>query len=564
MVAAGHYLAAAAGLEILRRGGNAIDAGVAMGFCCPILEPHQNGLGGESPILIHHARSGRVVAVNGQGVAPQAATIDWFRQQQIDSIPGDGLLPATVPSTVDNYVTALAQFGTLSLEEVVGPALELASNGFPLYHSLLARIRQCADCFRDQWPSTGELYLRGGQVPQWGDSQTNPGIAAVLQQMIAAERSSATRGRVAGLDAARDLFYTGWPAEQMAEFARDTRVQDATGRTHSGLLAYDDLSAYRAKVENTVSVEYHGLQVHKCSSWSQGPVFCQQLRLLNGFDLESMGHNQPDYVHTWIECAKLAFADRECHYGDPEFSSVPLQRLLSPQYAAERRVLVDPLRASLELRPGDLPARSLETRAIDPGRHGGDTTGAVAVDADGNMIAITPSGGWIHSSPVIPALGFPLGTRGQMFSLDADHPNALQPGKRPRTTLSPSLVMRSGRPWMVFQTPGGDQQDQWTLQFFLNLVHFQMGVQQALDAPLFHSEHFPASFYPHNQSPGRVVIEERIPAPIRAALADRGHDVHTCGAWELGRVMGIRFDEQRGLVYGGASARGETAYAQGW
>jgi gamma-glutamyltranspeptidase/glutathione hydrolase len=564
VVSAGHYLAAAAGMEIMRAGGNAIDAGVAMGFCLAVLEPHLNGIGGESPILIHHAKSGRTVAVSGQGVAPQAATINWFRSQDISLIPGDGLLPATVPSQVSNWMTTLAEFGTLSLSAVLSPAIELAREGFAMYHGLRRCIEANQERYREEWPGSAAVYLPEGRVPEWGDRFRNPRWADTFEALVRAEKDAAGRGRAAGLDAARDVFYRGFIAEEIAAFCRDNRFRDATGRQHSGLLAYEDLAEFHARVEDPVTVNYRGLDVYKCGPWTQGPVFLQQLTLLEGCDLAGMGHNTPDYIHTWIECAKLAFADREFYYGDPLCVEVPLDCLLSKEYAAERRKLVDPERASMQLRPGDVAPRPLKLILGDERSYSGDTTHLDAIDAEGNMIAATPSGGWIPSSPVIPSLGFPLGTRGQMFSLDPAHPNALQAGKRPRTTLTPSLAMRNGRPWMVFGTPGGDQQDQWTLQFFLNLVDFGMSIQEALDQPTFHTQHFPSSFYPRAQFPGRVVAESRIPAEVLNELRRRGHEVVETGPWSNGRVLGIRIDPERGLIFGGASPRVETGYAIGW
>jgi gamma-glutamyltranspeptidase / glutathione hydrolase len=564
VVTAGHYLAAAAGMEILRSGGNAIDAGVAMGFCLAVLEPQNNGIGGESPILIHHARTGRTVAINGQGTAPKAATIGWFREHGISLIPGDGLLAATVPSQVSNWITALEEFGTLPLEPVLAPAIDLAREGFAMYHGLRRCVEANARRYREEWPGSAGVYLPEARVPAWGDRLRNPAWAETFEALVRAEKEAAGRGRAAGLEAARSVFYTGAIAERIAGFCRDNRFRDATGEPHAGLLAYEDLADFRSRVEDPVTVNYRGLDVYKCGPWCQGPVFLQQLTLLEGYDLAAMGHNSPDYVHTGIECAKLAFADREFYYGDPEFASVPMERLLSKQYAAERRRLVDRERASLQLRPGDAGPRPMALILGDERSYNADTTHLDAIDAEGNMMAATPSGGWIPSSPVIPELGFPLGTRAQMFSLERDHPNALQPGKRPRTTLTPSLVMKDGRPWMVFGTPGGDQQDQWTLQFFLNVVDFGMSVQEALDAPTFHSQHFPSSFYPRAQYPGRVVVEGRIPEAVRQELERRGHEVVVVGDWANGRVLGIRTDPARGLIFGGASPRLETGYAIGW
>ncbi|MCC2668586.1 MAG: gamma-glutamyltransferase family protein [Armatimonadetes bacterium] len=564
VVTAGHYLAAAAGMEILRAGGNAIDAGVAMGFCLAVLEPQSNGIGGESPMLIHHARTGRTVSINGQGTAPAAATLERFQKLGISLIPGDGLLAATVPSQVSNWIAALAEFGTMSLGEVLAPALDLARSGFAMTHGLRRCIVANQQRYREEWPGSATLYLPGGEAPQWGDRFCNPQWADTFDGLVRAEREAAGKGRAAGLEAARDVFYRGPIAERIAEFSRDERFTDASGRAHSGLLTYEDLGGYRTGIEAPTSVGYRGLEVHKCGPWSQGPVFLQQLTLLEGYDLAALGHNSPDFIHTSVECAKLAFADREYYYGDPAFVDVPMARLLSPEYTAERRALIDPERASLALRPGDVGPRPLKLILGDERSYDHDTTHLDAIDAEGNMMAATPSGGWIQSSPVIPGLGFPLGTRAQMFSLDPGHPNVVQPGKRPRTTLTPSLVTKDGRPWMVFGTPGGDQQDQWTLQFFLNVVDFGMSVQEALDAPTFHSQHFPSSFYPRAQHPGLVVVEGRIREPTREALRQRGHRVEATGDWANGRVLAIRTDPARGLIFGGASPRLETGYAIGW
>ncbi len=564
VVTAGHYLAATAGMQTLRAGGNAFDAAVCMGFCLAVLEPHLNGIAGESPMLLHHASSGRTLAVSGQGTAPAAATIEWFREQGISLIPGDGLLPATVPSQVDNWLTVLAGFGTLPLEAVLRPAVELARDGFPMYHGLRRCIVANEQRYRDEWPGSAAVYLPNGRIPEWGDCFRNPEWADTFELLIQAERDAAGRGRAAGLEAARAVFYQGPIAEKIAAFCRDHRFRDATGRAHGGLLSYDDLADFSALLEDPVTVNYRGLDVYKCGPWCQGPVFLQQLTLLEGYNLAEMGHNSPDFIHTWIECAKLAFADREFYYGDPAFAEVPMDRLLSKEYAAERRTLVDPQQASLLLRPGNAGPRPMKLILGDERSYAGDTTHLDAIDAEGNMIAATPSGGWIPSSPVIPGLGFPLGTRGQMFSLDPTHPNHLQPGKRPRTTLTPSLAMHEGKPWMVFGTPGGDQQDQWTVQFLLNVVDFGMGLQEALDAPTVHTQHFPSSFYPRAQHPGLVVVEGRISEDVRAELARRGHEVQVAGDWSHGRVLAIRYDAERGLIYGGASPRNETGYAVGW
>jgi len=582
VVTSGHYLATAAGLRIMEQGGNAIDAAAAMCFCLNLLEPHMNGIGGEVPTLIYSAKEKRVFAISGMGWSPKAFTIEWCRREGIDLIPGDGYLPACVPAVVDTWAVALARFGTMSFSQVLQPAIELAEGGFPVYEGLHENLAANLHKFTKLYPTTGEIYCPNGRAPEIGEIFRNPDWAGVLKIMCRAEADAKHKGRIAGIEAARDAFYKGEIAERIIDFITGNPVEDASGTAHAGLLSYEDMAGWRAAVEEPVSLNYRGLDVHKCSSWTQGPVFLQQLALLEGFDLKAMGHNSADYLHTLIECAKLAFADREAYYGDPLFDEVPFDVLLSKEYAAERRNLIG-AKASYELRPGDVGrsvpdyvtfdvaednrrALNLLKRQIsDPGSgHGGDTTHLDAIDREGNMVAATPSGGWIGSSPVIKGLGFPLGTRGQMFYLNPKRPNALEPHKRPRATLTPTLVTRDGEPFMAFGTPGGDNQDQWTLQFFLNYVDFGMNVQEALDAPTVHSAHFPSSFYPRTAHPGRLVAENRIPDEVIAELRRRGHEVVLTDGWSNGRVMGIRYDGTRGVIMGGVSPRGKIGYALGW
>ena len=583
VVTSGHYLATAAGFRMMEQGGNAIDAAAAMCFCLNLLEPQSNGLAGEVPTLIYSARERKVYELSGMGWSAQAFTIDWCREHGIDLIPGDGYLPACVPAAVGTWAAALARFGTLSFGEVLQPAIDLAENGYPVYDSLYNSLASNVDKFTEQYPSTGEVYLPGGKAPEVGELHRNPEWAATLRVLCRAERAAAGSGRVAGIEAARDAFYKGEIVERILDFS-STPVEDASGSAHAGLLSFEDFADWEAEFNEPVSVNYHGLDVHKCSSWTQGPVFLQQLTLLEGFDLAAMGHNSADYLHTLVECAKLAFADREAHYGDPKFDDVPFERLLSKAYAEERRALVAE-RASLDMRPGDVgsgfPAyatvdvaednrRALqveprEVRDLGLGHaHVGDTTHLDAVDHEGNMVAATPSGGWLGTSPVIRGLGFPLGTRGQMFYLNPARPNALAPHKRPRATLTPSLVTRNGEPHMVFGTPGGDGQDQWTLQFFLNHVHFGMNLQEALDAPTVHSVHFPSSFYPRESYPGRLVAEGRISGDVLAELERRGHEVEVTGDWVNGKSMGIRFGEPGGVISGAVSPKGIIGHALGW
>lgn len=593
VVTSGHYLASAAGFRIMEQGGNAIDAAAAMCFALNLLEPQNNSTGGEAPTLVYSAKEGKAYAISGMGWSPAAFTIDWCRQNQIDLIPGDGLLPACVPSVVDTWAVALARFGTLSFSQVLQPTIELAENGFPIYEGLHNYLVRAQTRFAEYYPTTFALYYPKGTAPEVGEVWRNVDYARILRQIGEAETAARSKGRTAGIEAARDAFYLGETAHRIADFAASTSVMDASGQPHKGLLTYADISDWHAGVETPPTVNYRGLDVYKCPPWTQGPVFLQQLTLLEGFDLPALGHNSADYLHTCIECTKLAFADREAYYGDPLFDDVPMDLLLSKGYAAERRKLIGRT-ASAELRPGDagrgVPAyatldvladnrRGLQAHHASTGlqapldgmpddlrgrAHLGDTTHLDAIDRQGNMVASTPSGGWIGSSPVVPGLGFPLGTRGQMFYLNAGRPNALFPHKRPRATLTPTLVTRHGEPFLAFGTPGGDAQDQWTLQFFLNYVDFGMNIQEALDAPAVDSLHFPSSFYPRNAEPAVVEAENRIAPEVIRELERRGHHVTVVDGWTMGKCMGIRFDRERGVIQAGASPKGNIGYAIGW
>ena len=565
VVTSGHYLASAAGFRILAQGGNAIDAAAATCLVLTLVEPQNAGLGGEAPTLIYSARDRKVYSVCGMGWSPQALTIDWCRQNGIGMIPGDGYLPACVPATTDTWCLTLARFGTMTFAQISAPAIELAENGFPIYQGLRKTIASYEQLFTLKYPSTGKIYLPSGALLR------NPDYANVLRQMSAAE-SACRKGRVAGIEAARDVFYKGSVADKILDFISRFPIQDATGQAHTGLLSYQDLTEWHASLEEPVSIDFRGLQVFKCSAWTQGPVFLQQLRLLDGYDLAGLGHNSTEYLHTFIECAKLAFADREAYYGDPLFDDVPFERLFSPDYARARRALVG-AQASPDFRPGDIgrgiPEYAtrpvLEDNDIHPiGSHTGDTTHLDTLDAAGNLVACTVSGGWFQSSPVIEGLGFPLGTRAQMFYLDPDRPNALTPHKRPRTTLTPTLVTRNGQPFLAFGTQGGDAQDQWTLQFFLNFWVFGMDLQASLDAPTVHSEHFPSSFYPRNADPLRISVERRISPRVRRQLAERGHLLRIPGDWAHGRVLAVCFDRENAILQAAASPRQSIAYAIGW
>ncbi|MBI3325562.1 MAG: gamma-glutamyltransferase family protein, partial [Nitrospinae bacterium] len=569
MVATEHYLSALTGMQILQQGGNAVDAAVAAIFAEGVLNPHMHTLGGEVPMLIYRADSQQVWAINGNTAAPQRATLEWFAGQHLSLIPGEGLLAAGVPAALDALITALARFGTMTLAEVLQPALTLASQGFPMHPGLRGpsdylawSIWHNVQKFLADWPTSAELYLPGGRLPEVGEIFRNGDLARTFERLLHAERAAASQERAAGLNAARHLFYRGEIARQIVTFVQ----------RHGGLLELEDLAAFETKVERPVSLTYRGYGVNKCGPWSQGPVFLQQLRLLEGYDLRTLGHNTAAYIHLITEVAKLAFADREAYYGDPDFVHVPMQELLSQEYATTRRTLIDHDRASFELRPGDPLHRQALRSGQNPlvGREWQRGTVHVAVvDRARNLVAATPSGAWISGSPVVEGLGFPLGTRIQVFYLDRNHPNALAPRKRPRTTLTPSLVLRDGKPYMAFGTMGLDQQDQWSLQCFLNVVEFGMPLQEAIEAPKFSSQHFPSSIYPHAANPGLLRVEGRIPYEVRRALQAKGHLIATQPDWIEGYLVGVQVDADRGVVYGGADPRGELttllpAYAIGW
>jgi gamma-glutamyltranspeptidase / glutathione hydrolase len=560
VVASTHWLATATGMAILERGGNAFDAAVAAGFALQVVEPHLNGPGGDLPIILYSARTDAIQVICGQGVAPQAATIAAYRELGLDLVPGNGLLAAVVPGAFDAWLRLLRDYGTLRLRDVLAPAIAFARRGYPVVPTISATIERVRDLFLSEWPSSAAIYLPGGDVPAPGSLFRNPALADTYERLLG-EAESAGGERAAQIEAAQRAWYRGFVAEAIDRFCRSTEVLDVTGRRHRGLLTADDLARWQATVEPPLTYDYHGYTLCKPGPWSQAPVALQQLALLKGFDLADMTATDPAFVHTVVECAKLAFADREAFYGDPDFVDLPMAMLLSDAYNDERRSLIGDA-ASIDLRPGRIEGYGGEVplyarRAVDdvalagarggigeptaPGDYPalsgrGDTCHVDVIDRHGNMVAATPSGGWLQSSPVIPELGFCLGTRAQMFWLDESHPAGLAPGKRPRTTLSPSLALRGGEPYMAFGTPGGDQQDQWALHVFLRHVHFGMNLQEAIDAPGFHTEHAPSSFYPREARPGHVALEGRFPQATLDALRRRGHDVEVCDDWSLGRV----------------------------
>jgi len=619
MVASTHWLASAAGMAALEHGGNAFDAAVATGLVLQVVEPHLNGPGGEVPVIAHHAGRGETFVLCGQGTAPAAATLEAFAGLGLDLVPGSGLLAACVPGSFGAWMLMLREFGTLRLRDVIGYAIGYAASGYPLMPAISWGIASVADLFRDHWPSSAEVYLPGGHVPAPGSRFANPALAATYQRILD-EAEAASQDRDEQIEAARRAYYEGFVAEAIAAYLASAEVMDVTGRTHRGLLSYADLAGWHPRLEEPLTYEFGGLTVCKTKPWGQGPVFPQQLALLDGFDLTAMGPGTADFIHTVTECGKLAFADREAWYGDPDFADVPVKALLSAGYADERRRLVGP-EASAQLRPGSpdgrtprladfvtaaftgtgddgsvSPVMDVEppARLLDPGtgeptmrtsspggarggrpprsqqrpsgpaassHRAGDTCHLDVADRFGNMVSATPSGGWLQSSPVIPGLGFCLGTRAQMFTLTPGLPATLAPGKRPRTTLTPSLALRDREPYLAFGTPGGDQQDQWSLLFFLNHVTFGMNLQQAIDFPSFHSAHMPSSFYPRQAQPKVLDVESRVGEPVITELRRRGHLVNVRPPWSLGRISAVA--RRDGILYAAANPRGMQGYAVG-
>ena len=586
VVASTHWIASAVGMSILEKGGNAFDAAAAAGFTLQVVEPHLNGPLGEAPILVWSEANRRCEMICGQGVAPAAATIGRFRELGLDLIPGTGLLAACVPGAFGAWVRLLRDYGTMKLSEILGPAIGYAEKGYPAVGRIGETIATVAELFRREWPNSAAVYLANGAPPAPGKLFRNPALAATYRRVLA---EAGDGGREGQIECARNAWYRGFVAEAIDQFCRREKVLDASGRRNGGLLTADDLERWEAPVEAPLSYDYCGYTVVKGGPWSQGPVLLQQLALLQGFDLDELDPMAPEFVHIVVECAKLAFADREAWYGDPDFVEVPMRTLLSTAYNDARRKLVGE-GASPDLRPGSPEGRvprvlvgGLEAAFNEAGigeptlggigeptvtEHGvvaGDTCHIDVIDRWGNMVSATPSGGWLQSSPVIPELGFCLGTRMQMFWLEEGLPASLAPGRRPRSTLSPSMALRDGNPYLAFGTPGGDQQDQWSALMFLHHVHHGMNLQEAIDCPAFHTEHMPSSFYPRAAHPGIVALESRFPEATRAVLARRGHSLRVGDAWSEGRLSGCAREEtpEGRIVKAAANPRGMQGYAVG-
>jgi gamma-glutamyltranspeptidase/glutathione hydrolase len=579
----------------LERGGNAFDAAVTAAFVLQVVEPHLNGPAGEVPILLWDAKQGAAEVICGQGVSPAAATIDHFKGLGLDLIPGTGLLAACVPGAFDAWMRLLLEHGTMRLAEVLAPALGYAKDGYPVVPRISAAIETVRPLFETEWPSSAAIYLPGGKVPAPGSLFRNPVLAGAYGRLLGeAEAKSGDRG--GQIEAARRIWAEGFIAAAIDRFCRDAEVMDSSGRRHRGLLTGDDLARWRAPLEKPITLDYQGYTLCKCGPWTQGPALLQALALLRGFDLAGMDPVGPDFVHTVVECLKLAFADREAWYGDPDFVDVPLADLLSADYARQRRALVTDA-ASLELRPGapggrrprlydgpsgagpalgtgeptvmpmgtGEPTTGGDLRISASGMTAGDTCHVDVIDRFGNMVSATPSGGWLHSSPVIPELGFALGTRLQIFWLQPGLPLSLAPRRRPRSTLTPSLALKDGAPAMAFGTPGGDQQEQWSLLLLLHHLQHGMNLQEAIDCPAFHTEHMASSFWPRTAKPGLVVLEGRFPKSTIDALRQRGHRVQIGEDWSEGRLSACAQERtaEGTLLKAAANPRGMQGYAVG-
>jgi len=572
VVAGGQPLSVEAGLRMLEHGGNAVDAGVATILAASVIEFSHFSFGGEVPILIK-LKDQKVVVIEGMGQAPMKATREFFANRgQSDEqgakkpgqIPSTGPLAATVPGILDACVTALDQFGTKTLAEVMEPAIQLA-DGFPIDELRVQYIKTRAPIF-SQWPDAKRVFLPGGEVPKPGDLFVQADLARTLREIVRAERlaSKGTKNnRHAGLMAARDYFYRGPIARRIGTYMQ----------ANGGLITADDFAKFAAKVGQPVETEYRGYQVFKAGFWTQGPAMIETLNMLEGFDLKKMGHNSPTYIHTLAEAIKLALADRDRYYGDPNFVKIPMAVLLSKEYAALRRPLIDERHASLAQQPGDpmnmkpVLASAVQTigraSAVPAIERANDTTCVNVVDKDGNLFSATPSGAWL---PAVVAgdTGVLMGQRLQSALTDPNSPNVVAPGKRPRITLTPTLVLKGGQPFMVLSTPGGDNQDQALLQVLLNILEFGMNPQEAVEAPRFDTQHYVSSFDDHEFLPGSLNIESRVSLKTIQELSQKGHKVKVQGEWgTLSSPTVIMYDPKTGVASAGADPR-RSRYAVAW
>ena len=582
MVSSTHWLASQSAQRMLELGGNAFDAAAAAGFVLHVVEPHLNGAGGDLPAIIATASDPAPRVLCGQGPAPAAATREAFAAMGLDHVPGSGPVAAAVPGAVAAWLLLLRDHGTLPLATVLEPAVGYARDGHPLLAAVSATISRVRSLFEEDWTTSAELWLRGGSVPQAGSLFANPAYASTLQRLVEAA-TTAGRDVSAQAEAAGRAWGEGFVAEAVDAF-RPREWRHSGGAVLPGLVSGADLAAYSPTWEQPTLLDWHGVQVAKTGLWGQGPSLLQVLAMLDQQGAAALDPDSEAGVHAVAETWKLAMADREAWFGDR--SPVSAEDLLDGAYVAARAGLVGSS-ASLELRPGSPggrePRLARHVRRLlageDTGRSADVTTGEPTVQRDGatkgdtchidvvdrwgNMISATPSGGWLQSSPTIPGLGLCLGSRSQMFWLDEGLPASLEPGARPRTTLSPTLVLREGQPVLACGTPGGDQQDQWQSLFLLRHLVGGLTLQEAIDAPMFHTTSFPGSFDPREMEPGVLVVEDRIDAAVLAGLRSRGHVVVSQGSWSLGRMCAVTRDPATGVLAAGANPRGMQGYAVG-
>lgn len=575
-----HWIASAVGMKILEAGGNAFDAAAAMGFTLQVVEPHLNGPLGDLPIIIAKAGADRPEVICGQGSAPAKATIEHYKSVGLNRIPGSGLLATVIPGSFDAWMLMLRDHGSMPLRAILEPAIYYAQHGHPMLERVANTIKDLQPFFETEWPTSAATWCSGGSAPQADDLFTNPQLAATWVRLLS--EAETKTDRQAQIEAARDAFYRGFIAEEIGCYLETAEVMDAEGGRRQGVLSVDDMAGYSATYEATASTDYDGWTVHKTGPWGQGPSMLQALNILHGSGIDKLDTNGPEFVHLVTETIKLAMADREAYYGDPTHSEIPLQTLLSSDYANQRRALLGES-ASFEQRPGQIDgyeawAKAAIARASQEVAAGGvgageptmghlsekrgDTVHIDVIDRFGNMVSATPSGGWLQSSPVIPGLGMPLNSRAQMFWLTPGLPTSLMPGRRPRTTLSPSLAAFEGKPCLSFGTPGGDQQDQWQLILFLRLMHGTSNLQVAIDAPLFNTSHFQNSFYPRATRPGHLMVEPSFSNDTIADLRQRGHDLEISEPWAIGRLTAAKRDPN-GLLRAAATPRLMQAYAIG-
>ena len=575
VAASTHWLATAVAMRTLERGGNAFDAAVACAFTLQVVEPHLNSPGGEVPLILWSAQERRARVLCGQGVAPAKASIDAFRALGLPLVPGTGLLPATVPGAFDVWMQLLRDYGTLPLREVLEPAIHYAANGYPLVPRICQAIAAVEGLFREHWPSSAAVYL---PVPKPGSLFKNKKLAETYDRVL--REAESVSGREPQIEKARATWYRGFVAEAVGRFYGE-EIMDCTGQRHRGLLSADDIATWQASYEEPLAHPYLNYTVLKCGVWSQGLVLLQQLALAEHLDLQRLDPLGDEFVHRMVEGAKLCFADRDAWLGDPQFVDVPVKELLSKDYAALRARMVNG-KANRDFRPGspggrkpkppgfaDESARLAKTASASLGIGEptfaqlvvGDTCHLDVIDRWGNVVSATPSGGWLSSSPVVPGLGFSINTRLQISWLDDSLAGALAPGKRPSTTLSPSLALRDGEPYLAFGTPGGDQQDQWQAIFFLRHVHHRMNLQQAIDAPAWHINHFVQSFWPRTVDCNRLTMESRFSAETIENLKRRGHGVAVGEPWSEGRLSACAKDGE--LLRAAANPRGMQGYAAG-